>query len=87
MRPVAVKSSEQSICVSCFYDRELYISDQMACLLLAQGRRRTLVESEHSLMAPGCAGSLHTAWHMTGVGITARVMQGVNMAVAVALSF
>ena len=33
MRPVAVKSSEQTICVLCFYDRELYISDDMACLL------------------------------------------------------
>jgi len=33
MRPLAVKSSEQTICVSCIYDRELYISDHMACLL------------------------------------------------------
>jgi hypothetical protein len=87
MRPVAVKSSEQTIWVSCIYNRELYISDHMACLLLAQGRRRRPVESDRSLTAPGCAGSLHTAWNVTEVGVTARVMQGVNMAVAVAQSF
>jgi len=59
----------------------------MACLLLAKGRRRRLVESDRSLTALGCAGSLHTAWNVTGVGVTAWVMQGVNMAVAFAQSF
>jgi hypothetical protein len=39
MRPVAVKSSEQTICVSCIYDWELYISDQMACLLVGAGAK------------------------------------------------
>ena len=59
----------------------------MPCLLLAQGRRCRLVESDRSLTAPGCAGSLHTVWNVTGVGVTARVMQGVNMAITVAHSF
>jgi hypothetical protein len=34
MRPVAVKSSEQTTCVSC-----IYISDQMACLLVGAGAK------------------------------------------------